>query len=76
MVKHINPGPMSWQRRSYSTFSIGFALLVLVIGMYFLAKDMGWIQPTISIWPIILIVLGTYWIIRAIVVQIISMKNK
>jgi len=75
-VKHINPGPKNWNPSyHYSSFGIGFALLVLVIGVYFFAKDMGWIEPEISIWPIILIVLGVYWIIKAVIVRMLIMKK-
>ena len=44
--------------------NIGFPLLLLVIGVYWLAKDMGWIETTISIWPILLIVFSIYWIMK------------
>ncbi len=76
MVKHINPGPKAWgYRQHYSSYGIGFALVVLVIGLYWLSKDMGWIQTDVSIWPILLIVLGTYWILKAIVFKILSIKR-
>lgn len=42
-----------------------FALLILLIGLYWLAKDMGWIKPQISIWAIIFIVVGLYWFIKS-----------
>ncbi len=43
---------------------IGFALIVLIIGIIWLARDMGWIDTNVSLWPILLIVLGVYWILK------------
>lgn len=42
------------------------ALLILLIGLYWLAKDMGWIQPQVSIWAIIFIVVGLYWFLKSL----------
>lgn len=41
------------------------ALLILMIGLYWLAKDMGWIRPNISMWAIIFIIVGLYWFIKS-----------
>lgn len=51
-----------------SCFSCGstFALLILLIGLYWLAKDMGWIQPQISIWALIFIIVGGYWFLKSL----------
>ena len=45
---------------------VGLALILLVIGLFWLGKDMGWIDVKISIWPILLIVLALYWIVKAV----------
>lgn len=42
------------------------ALLILLIGLYWLAKDMGWIQPQVSIWAVIFIIVGAYWFIKSL----------
>jgi len=42
-----------------------FALLILLIGLYWLAKDMGWIQPQVSIWAVIFIIVGAYWFLKS-----------
>ena len=41
----------------------GFAILLLAIGGFFLARDLGWIDLNVSLWPIVLIVFGAYLII-------------
>lgn len=51
--------------RCYSGGS-SFALFILLIGMYWLARDMGWIQPQVSNWAIIFIILGLYWFIKSL----------
>jgi hypothetical protein len=43
----------------------GLALILLVIGLFWLAKDMGWITTNVSLWAILLIVLGAYWFISS-----------
>jgi len=45
---------------------VGLPLILLIVGVYWLLKDLGYIQTNISIWPILLIVLGLYWIIGRI----------
>ena len=42
------------------------ALILLVVGVFWLGKDMGWIDVEISVWPILLIVLSAYWIIKGL----------
>ncbi|MBD3312900.1 hypothetical protein GF345_00500 [Candidatus Woesearchaeota archaeon] len=44
---------------------MGLALVLFVIGLFWLGKDMGWIATKISIWPVLLIVLSLYWILKA-----------
>jgi len=41
-------------------------LLLLLIGLYWLAKDMGWIQPQVSTWAVIFIIVGAYWFIKSL----------
>lgn len=35
-----------------------WGLLVIVIGGYYLARDMGWIPRDVALWPIVLITIG------------------
>jgi len=41
----------------------GFAIMLLIIGGFFLARDLGWIDLGISLWPIVLITFGVYLIV-------------
>lgn len=60
-------GSAKVQSRSYCfTGGSSLALLILLIGLYWLAKDMGWIQPQISIWALIFIIVGAYWFIKSL----------
>ncbi len=42
-----------------------FALLILLIGLYWLAKDMGWVKPQVSMWAIIFVIIGLYWFVKS-----------
>ena len=48
----------------------GFALIVLVVGLFWLLKDLGILVTHISIWPVLLITIGAYWLIAAIIKNI------
>ena len=63
MMKKVNE--KTWVKAWNCHGGIGFPLLILVIGLYWFAKDIGWIQTDISFWPVLLIILGIYWIIRS-----------
>ena len=41
---------------------IGFGVFLLLLGGFFLAQELGWIE-TISFWPIVLIGFGAYIIL-------------
>lgn len=41
-----------------------WGLLILALGLWFLAKELGWISLNISIWPVILIILGIWLITK------------
>lgn len=43
----------------------GFGFLLLVIGGYFIAQDLGWISSEVSFWPVVLAAIGVYYIIRS-----------
>ena len=43
-----------------------FALLILLLGLYWFAKDMGWIQPQVSVWAVIFIIIGGYWFLKSL----------
>ncbi|MBI5389111.1 hypothetical protein HZB01_01895 [Candidatus Woesearchaeota archaeon] len=42
------------------TGGFGFPLFLILIGLFWLARNQGWIPQTISIWPVILIVFGLW----------------
>ena len=52
---------------SYCCRGSGFALIILVIGLYWLAKDLGWIETKVSIWAVLLIVIGAYWFLSSMI---------
>ncbi|PIU63316.1 hypothetical protein COS83_00745 [archaeon CG07_land_8_20_14_0_80_38_8] len=43
------------------------ALILITLGVFWLAQDMGWISTSISWWPVLLIIIGlgvlinNYW---------------
>ena len=41
-----------------------WGLLLLALGLWFLAEDLGYITSNISIWPIILIFLGIWFLLK------------
>lgn len=57
---------MSWCMDSRGP-SFGLPLLVLVIGIYWLGNDLGFWPVPFSIWSILFIVFGAYWLIKAII---------
>lgn len=49
----------------YAGFS-SFALLILLIGLYLLARDLGWIPAKISGWTLFFLLLGFYWLVKSL----------
>ncbi|MBI2667333.1 hypothetical protein HYX17_01020 [Candidatus Woesearchaeota archaeon] len=47
---------------SYYSGNIFWGWFFLLLGLFFLARNFGWI-PNISIWPVLLIILGIYMLI-------------
>lgn len=47
----------------YGIGSIGFGLFLVLLGVYFIGKELGWFTSKISIWPVILIVFGAWMIL-------------
>ena len=45
--------PDKWERRAHRG-KIGFGLFLLIIGVFWLLKDMGFV-PNLPLWPLILI---------------------
>lgn len=43
----------------------GFALFLIVVGFWWLAQELGWINFGISIWPLVLIFFGVYHLIHS-----------
>jgi len=38
--------------------------ILLIIGLWFLAKELGWVSLGVSIWPIILIIFGIWLLVK------------
>jgi hypothetical protein len=51
-------------------YGFGFSVLIFTIGFVWLARDLGWIDSRISIWPLLLIAISLYWIISALIKNI------
>ncbi len=47
-----------------------FPLLLLLIGLFWLSKEMGWLDTEIPFWPVVLILIAVYWIINRIIKRI------
>jgi len=45
--------------------STGWGIFFLVVGLFWLARELGWIASTISLWPIVFIALGAYMLFRS-----------
>jgi len=43
-----------------------FGLFLIVIGGYFLARDLGWIAGNISFWPAVALLFGIYFVARTL----------
>jgi len=43
----------------------GFGILLLVIGLFFIAQDFGWIPTAVSFWPVFLAAVGLYFVVRS-----------
>ncbi len=50
-----------WDYKSQKGLSLG--LLLLIIGFYWLARDIGWITTPVSTWSLIFIMLGLWLIV-------------
>ena len=57
--QHVRSWCYSWDSGSY--FAGGMMVLV---GGYFLADEMGWISPDIPLWPLLIIATGLWMIIK------------
>ena len=42
----------------------GFAVFLILLGAFFIARDLDWIPTDVSIWPILLLGLGLYYLMR------------
>ncbi|MBU2476337.1 hypothetical protein KKG83_02595 [Candidatus Micrarchaeota archaeon] len=58
-----------WNKMQWSPGGphLGFPLILLVIGIYWLGSDMGIWPVPFSIWPVLLIALASYWLIKGII---------
>jgi len=41
----------------------GFGVCLIVLGGFFLARDMGWISNDFSFWPVAILALGVYLVV-------------
>jgi len=55
-AKTVDAGWKGWNCCGGS--GVHFGLIIILIGLYMFATDMGWIQTNISFWTILLLVLG------------------
>ena len=49
-----------WKTKKQFYPGIGFPLLLIVIGMYFLLKSLGYIADDVPFWSILIIAIGVY----------------
>lgn len=42
----------------------GFAIFLILLGAFFIARDLDWIPTDVSIWPILLLGLGLYFLLK------------
>ena len=47
--------------------SLGFPLILLVVGIYWLGSELGVWPVSFSIWPVLLIALAGYWLIKGLI---------
>ena len=52
--------------RGFQPTGIGVPLLVVMIGIYYLLKALGYIQDSALFWPILIIAVGVYWLVLRI----------
>ena len=45
---------------------VNFGLIIILIGLYMLAKDMGWIQTNIGFWTIVFLVVGLSFVLGSL----------
>ncbi len=45
---------------------IGFPLLLVLIGIWLIGRDLGWWHQAINIWGVILVTIGVYWLLKAV----------
>ena len=62
---HTMKKAFNMQKGFYPT-GIGVPLLVVLIGVYFLLKSLGYIQDSAIFWPVVIIAIGVYWLIQRI----------
>ncbi len=52
-----------WRWETHSNNKIGFGLFILIVGVFWLLRDMGYI-PNFPLWPAILIFFGLFVILQ------------
>jgi len=46
---------------------LGWGIFFLVLGGYFILQNLGYINPDLSLWPILAVAFGAYLVIRGLV---------
>jgi hypothetical protein len=50
----------------YRLSGIGFGLVILLIGVLFLLRDLGYITTKISFWTYFFLIIGAWWVLGRI----------
>jgi|TARA_Y100000034_G_scaffold126531_1_gene177900 hypothetical protein len=63
-MKKLKHSHENWCWCGGASGGLFWGLLVLALGLWFLAKDLGWVSLNVSIWPVILIILGVWMLLK------------
>ncbi|MBM3200154.1 hypothetical protein FJZ53_04395 [Candidatus Woesearchaeota archaeon] len=56
----------AYSRTYHFTGGSTLALLLFLIGLYWVARDLGLVEQKISIWALIFTVVGGYWFLKSL----------
>ena len=57
-VKKTKETGKCWSGGGSCKSNVTWGLIVLLLGLYMLSKDMGWIETKLSFWTIIILIIG------------------
>lgn len=49
---------------AYKGPGFGLPIALILIGLFFLGKDIGWFEVEVSFWPILLIAIGAWLLVN------------